>query len=262
VRFKQHSGIDVRSLMRAAVSLGADGGGSTITQQLAKLQFTRDFEDVTIFTRIGQKLQEWVIALRLERVYTKEEILTMYLNQYDFLNQAVGLKSAANIYFSTSPDSLTIPQGAMLVGMLKNSSLFNPIKRDSLVTKRREVVLAQMVKYGKLSEGDYEKYRTEPLGLKFARVSHDEGQAPYFREAVRHKLTEILETRDANGDLKYKKGDGTAFNIYEDGLKVYTTLDKNMQAHAEAAVEEHLSKELQPAFTRNVRQRPKDKYPF
>ena len=262
VRFKQHSGIDVRSLARAAFSLGADGGGSTITQQLAKLQFTRDFEDVTIFTRIGQKLQEWVIALRLERVYTKEEILTMYLNQYDFLNQAVGIKSAANIYFSTSPDSLTIPQGAMLVGMLKNSSLFNPIKRDSLVTKRREVVMAQMVKYGKLSEADYEKYRAEPLGLKFARVSHDEGQAPYFREAVRHKLQEILETRDANGDLKYKKGDGTAFNIYEDGLKVYTTLDKNMQAHAEHAVEEHLSKELQPAFTRNVRQRPKDKYPF
>jgi penicillin-binding protein 1A len=262
VRFKEHSGIDVRSLARAAFSLGADGGGSTITQQLAKLQFTRDFEDVSIFTRIGQKLQEWVIALRLERVYTKEEILTMYLNQYDFLNQAVGIKSAANIYFSTSPDSLTIPQGAMLVGMLKNSSLFNPIKRDSLVTKRREVVMAQMVKYGKLSEADYEKYRAEPLGLKFSRVSHDEGQAPYFREAVRHKLTEILETRDANGDLKYKKGDGTAFNIYEDGLKVYTTLDKNMQAHAEHAVEEHLSKELQPAFTRNVRQRPKDKYPF
>lgn len=262
VRFKEHSGIDVRSLARAAVSLGADGGGSTITQQLAKLQFTRDFEDVGIFTRIGQKLQEWVIALRLERVYTKEEILTMYLNQYDFLNQAVGIKSAANIYFSTSPDSLTVPQGAMLVGMLKNSSLFNPIKRDSLVTKRREVVLAQMMKYGKLSEDDYEKYRTEPLGLKYARVSHDEGQAPYFREAVRHKLTEILETRDANGELKYKKGDGTAFNIYEDGLKVYTTLDKNMQIHAEHAVEEHLSKELQPAFTRNVRQRPKDKYPF
>lgn len=262
VRFKEHSGIDVRSLARAAVSLGADGGGSTITQQLAKLQFTRDFEDVGIFTRIGQKLQEWVIALRLERVYTKEEILTMYLNQYDFLNQAVGIKSAANIYFSTSPDSLTVPQGAMLVGMLKNSSLFNPIKRDSLVTKRREVVLAQMMKYGKLSEDDYEKYRTEPLGMKYARVSHDEGQAPYFREAVRHKLTEILETRDANGELKYKKGDGTAFNIYEDGLKVYTTLDKNMQIHAEHAVEEHLSKELQPAFTRNVRQRPKDKYPF
>jgi penicillin-binding protein 1A len=262
VRFKEHSGIDVRSLARAAVSLGADGGGSTITQQLAKLQFTRDFEDVGIFTRIGQKLQEWVIALRLERVYTKEEILTMYLNQYDFLNQAVGLKSAANIYFSTSPDSLTVPQGAMLVGMLKNSSLFNPIKRDSLVTKRREVVLAQMMKYGKLSEDDYEKYRTEPLGLKYARVSHDEGQAPYFREAVRQKLTEILETRDANGELKYKKGDGSAFNIYEDGLKVYTTLDKNMQIHAEHAVEEHLSKELQPAFTRNVRQRPKDKYPF
>ena len=262
VRFRDHSGIDARSLARAAVSMGADGGGSTITQQLAKLQFTRGYEDVGIFTRIGQKLQEWVIALRLERVYTKDEILTMYLNQYDFLNQAVGLKSAASIYFSTSPDSLTIPQGAMLVGMLKNSSLFNPLKRDSLVTKRREVVMAQMVKYGKLSESDYTKYRTEPLGLKYAKVSHDEGQAPYFREAVRNKLTEIFETRDANGELKYKKSDGTAFNIYEDGLKVYTTLDRNMQVHAEHAVEEHLSKELQPAFTRNLSSRPKDKYPF
>ncbi len=262
VRFREHSGIDARSLARAAVSMGADGGGSTITQQLAKLQFTRGYEDVGIFTRIGQKLQEWVIALRLERVYTKDEILTMYLNQYDFLNQAVGLKSAASIYFSTSPDSLTIPQGAMLVGMLKNSSLFNPLKRDSLVTKRREVVMSQMVKYGKLSESDYTQYRSQPLGLKYAKVSHDEGQAPYFREAVRNKLTEIFESKDANGELKYKKADGTAFNIYEDGLKVYTTLDRKMQIHAEHAVEEHLSKELQPAFTRNLSSRPKDKYPF
>jgi penicillin-binding protein 1A len=262
VRFREHSGIDARSLARAAVSMGADGGGSTITQQLAKLQFTRGYEEVGIFTRIGQKLQEWVIALRLERVYTKDEILTMYLNQYDFLNQAVGLKSAANIYFSTSPDSLSIAQGAMLVGMLKNSSLFNPLKRDSLVLKRREVVLSQMVRYGKLSEGDYDKYRSEPLGLKYSKVSHDEGQAPYFREAVRNKLTEIFESKDANGELKYKKADGTPFNIYEDGLKVYTTLDRKMQIHAEHAVEEHLSKELQPAFTRNLSSRPKSKYPF
>jgi penicillin-binding protein 1A len=262
VRFREHNGIDARSLVRAAVSLGSDGGGSTITQQLAKLQFTRGYEEVGILTRVGQKLQEWVIALRLERVYTKDEILTMYLNQYDFLNQAVGLKSAASIYFSTSPDSLSIPQGAMLVGMLKNSSLFNPLKRDSLVTKRREVVLSQMVKYGKLSDGDYEKYRSGPLGLNYSKVSHDEGQAPYFREAVRNKLTEIFESKDANGELKYKKADGTAFNIYEDGLKVYTTLDRKMQIHAEHAVEEHLSKELQPAFTRNLSSRPKDKYPF
>ena len=262
VRFREHNGIDARSLVRAAVSLGSDGGGSTITQQLAKLQFTRGYEEVGILTRVGQKLQEWVIALRLERVYTKDEIITMYLNQYDFLNQAVGLKSAASIYFSTSPDSLSIPQGAMLIGMLKNSSLFNPLKRDSLVQKRREVVLSQMVKYGKLSDGDYERYRSEPLGLNYSKVSHDEGQAPYFREAVRNKLTEIFESRDANGELKYKKADGTAFNIYEDGLKVYTTLDRKMQIHAEHAVEEHLSKELQPAFTRNLSSRPKDKYPF
>jgi len=261
-RFMQHSGIDYRGLVRAGISLGADGGGSTITQQLAKLQFTRDFEDVSIFTRIGQKLQEWVIALRLERLYTKEEILTMYLNQYDFLNQAVGLKSAAQVYFSTTPDSLTVNQGAMLVGMLKNSSLFNPIRRDSLVLKRREVVLSQMVKYGKLSEEDYEKYRVEPLGIKFSKVSHESGDAPYFREALRNKVTEILETKDANGEFKFKKADGTPFNIYEDGLKIYTTIDRGMQRYAEWAVEEHLSKELQPAFWRDLKYRQKEKYPF
>jgi len=244
VRFLEHNGIDFRSLLRAAFSMGADGGGSTITQQLAKLQFTRDYENVGLTTRIGQKFQEWVIALRLERLYTKEEILTMYLNQYDFLNQAVGLKSASQIYFNTSPDSLTLNQGAMLVGMLKNSSLYNPVKRDSLVRKRREVVLDQMVKYGKLEEAEYQNLRTQPLGLEFQAVSHVTGEAPYFREAVRKKLSEIFEEKDENGEYKYKKSDGTPFNIYEDGLRVYTTLDINMQHHAEFAVEEHLKKRI------------------
>jgi len=262
VRFLEHSGIDFRSLARALFSMGSDGGGSTITQQLAKLQFTRDFENVSMLTRVGQKFQEWVIALRLERLYTKEEILTMYLNQYDFLNQAVGIKSAAQIYFNTSPDSLTVNQGAMLVGMLKNSSLYNPIKRDSLVRKRREVVLDQMVKYGKLEEAEYEKLRVEPLGLQYTAVSHETGEAPYFREAVRQKLTEIFEEKDEKGEYKYKKSDGTPFNIYEDGLRVYTTLDLNMQHHAEYAVEEHLKRELQPAFTRDLKYRKKEKYPF
>ncbi|MFM7723069.1 MAG: transglycosylase domain-containing protein, partial [Bacteroidota bacterium] len=262
VRFLEHSGIDFRSLARALFSMGSDGGGSTITQQLAKLQFTRDFENVSMLTRVGQKFQEWVIALRLERLYTKEEILTMYLNQYDFLNQAVGIKSAAQIYFNTSPDSLTVSQGAMLVGMLKNSSLYNPIKRDSLVRKRREVVLDQMVKYGKLEEAEYEKLRVEPLGLQYTAVSHETGEAPYFREAVRQKLTEIFEEKDEKGEYKYKKSDGTPFNIYEDGLRVYTTLDLNMQHHAEYAVEEHLKRELQPAFTRDLKYRKKEKYPF
>lgn len=215
-----------------------------------------------MLTRVGQKFQEWVIALRLERLYTKEEILTMYLNQYDFLNQAVGIKSAAQIYFNTSPDSLTINQGAMLVGMLKNSSLYNPIKRDSLVRKRREVVLDQMVKYGKLEEAEYQKLRVEPLGLEYTAVSHETGEAPYFREAVRKKLTEIFEEKDENGEYKYKKSDGTPFNIYEDGLRVYTTLDINMQHYAEYAVEEHLKSELQPAFSRDLKLRKKEKYPF
>lgn len=262
IRFREHSGVDYLGLFRAVFSLGGSGGGSTITQQLAKMQFTEKYENVSIPRRLFQKIREWIIACRIERLYTKDEIIALYFNQYDFLNQAVGIKSAAHIYFNTSPDSLNVEQSAMLVGMLKNSSLFNPIKRDSLVLKRREVVLNQMVKYDFLSEQDYDSLRVLPLGIDFQRMSHDEGLAPYFREVLRSELEKILTEKDDKGNLKYSKADGTPYDVYRDGLKVYTTIDSRMQEYAEWAVEEHLRKELQPAFTKDVNRRKKDNYPF
>ena len=261
-RFYQHSGVDYLGLIRAAFSLGVDGGGSTLTQQLAKQQFTANFENVSKLTRVWQKIREWIIACRLERLYTKEEIITHYLNQYDFLNQAVGIKSAAYVYFNTTPDKLTVEQGAMLIGMLKNSSLFNPIRREEKVTKRREVVLKQMEKNGYLTEAQYDSLRVLPLGLDFQKISHTEGMAPYFREVLRGKIQELFEEKNENGELKYKRADGTAYNIYKDGLRIYTTLDSRMQAHGEFAVEEHLKKELQKAFWQDLKSRKKENYPF
>ena len=262
-RFREHSGIDFRGLTRAVVKLGSDGGASTITQQLAKLQFTKEYENVSIFKRVWQKIREMIIAARIERTYTKDEIIALYLNQVDFLYQAVGVKSAAHVYFNTIPDSLTIDQSAMLVGMLQNPSRWNPMKKDTtLCLKRREVVLNQMVKYGFLEEAQYEEYRAKPRGIDFQRVSHDEGPAPYFREVLRSKIDEILTAKRDDGELKLKKADGTGYNLYSDGLKIYTTIDSRMQEHAEWAVEEHLSKELQPAFSKDVNRRKKENYPF
>lgn len=262
VRFRKHSGVDYFGLFRAVFSAGKSGGGSTITQQLAKMQFTDNYENVSIIKRLFQKVREWIIACRIERLYTKDEIIALYLNQYDFLNQAVGIKSAAHIYFNISPDSLNIEQSAMLVGMLKNSSLFNPIKRDSLVTKRREVVLNQMAKYSFITEHEYDSLRILPLGIEFQRMSHDEGLAPYFREVLRAELETILKQKDDNGKFKYTKASGQPYDIYRDGLKVYTTIDMTMQKYAEWAVEEHLKKELQPAFTKDLNRRKKENYPF
>jgi len=262
VRFRSHSGIDFRSMIRAVTSLGSAGGGSTITQQLAKMQFTENFDKVGIVRRIWQKLREMIIALQLERTYTKDEIIALYLNQYDFLNQAVGIKSAAHVYFNTSPEKLSVSQSAMLVGMLKNSSLYNPIRRDSLVMRRREVVLNQMVKYDFLDETTYDSLRGQPLGLDFQRVSHDEGLAPYFREVLRSRVDEILTEKDKSGDLIHVKADGQPYDLYRDGLKIYTTIDSRMQAHAEWAVEEHLGAELQAAFAKDLKRRKKEKYPF
>lgn len=262
VRFREHSGVDYFGLFRAVFSAGKSGGGSTITQQLAKMQFTENYENVSIIKRLFQKVREWIIACRIERLYTKDEIIALYFNQYDFLNQAVGIKSAAHIYFNSSPDSLNIEQSAMLVGMLKNSSLFNPIKRDSLVTKRREVVLNQMAKYNFISDHEYDSLRILPLGIEFQRMSHDEGLAPYFREVLRAELETILKEKDDNGKLKYAKANGQPYDIYRDGLKVYTTIDMSMQKYAEWAIEEHLKKELQPAFTKDLNRRKKENYPF
>lgn len=263
VRYWDHSGVDFKGLARAAFFLGKKGGGSTIPQQLAKLLFTREYETSNFLERaLLQKPKEWIIATRLERQYTKEEIVALYLNRYDFLNQAVGIKSAAYIYFNKPVDSLSINESAMLVGMLKNSSLFNPLRRPELVLKRREVVLSQMMRNDAITEQQYDSLRQLPLGLDYQRVSHDEGAAPYFREVLRQKLKDILETKNSDGSYKYAKADGSPFDLYADGLKVYTTIDSRLQKYAESAVERHLGGELQKDFWKDLKRRKDENFPF
>jgi penicillin-binding protein 1A len=262
-RFWDHSGVDFEGLIRAIAYLGSKGGGSTISQQLAKLLFTQEYEGVSFVERaLLQKPKEWIIASRLERQYTKEEIIALYLNRYDFLNQAVGVKSAAYIYFKKSVNELNIEESAMLVGMLKNSSLYNPMRRKELVEKRREVVLKQMTKFGELSQEQYDSLRVLPLELNFQRVSHDEGMAPYFRETLRAEMKRILSEKDENGNFMRTKADGSEYDLYGDGLKVITTIDSRMQAHAEFAVKEHISGELQAAFNKDLKKRRDKNYPF
>lgn len=263
VRYWDHSGVDFKGLARAAFFLGKKGGGSTIPQQLAKLLFTREYETSNFLERaLLQKPKEWIIATRLERQYTKEEIVALYLNRYDFLNQAVGIKSAAYIYFNKPVDSLSINESAMLVGMLKNSSYFNPLRRPEEVIKRREVVLSQMMRNDVITEQQYDSLRQLPLGLDYQRVSHDEGSAPYFREVLRQKLKDILETKNSDGSYAYAKADGSPFDLYSDGLKVYTTIDSRLQKYAEDAVERHLGGELQKDFWKDLKRRKDEKSPF
>jgi penicillin-binding protein 1A len=272
-RFYQHSGVDAKGLARVVVKTvllfqKSSGGGSTITQQLAKLLFHKPPK--TFVGRIFQKIKEWIIAVRLERWYTKEEIIAMYFNQCDFINQAVGIKSAAQVYFSTSPDSLSIEQGAMLVGMAKNPAYFNPNDSNKLarVKGRRNVVLDQMRKLHYITRTQADSLKGLPLGLKFQRISHDEGLATYFREFLHRTLTaEEPKRRNysdynlyhedslrwANDPLygwctKNKKPDGEAYNLYTDGLKIFTTVNSKMQKYAEDAVKEHLGGFLQPNF--------------
>ena len=242
IRFYDHSGIDFRALARAfsgAITGQEKGGGSTITQQFAKLLFHEIPQSKA--KRALQKLNEWVIATKLEQRYSKEEIITMYLNKFDFVNNAVGIKSAAKIYFNSSPDSLSLDQSAMLIGMLKNSSLYNPVRRPELVMERRNTVLSQMVKYGYLDREVYDSVKMLPVDMtEFKRQSHLTGQATYFREYLRGKLKEWCKN--------HVKADGTPYDLYKDGLKIYTTLDSRLQQYAEEAVIEHLSQDLQPAF--------------
>jgi penicillin-binding protein 1A len=262
-RYWDHSGVDFMGLVRAIAYMGKRGGGSTISQQLAKLLFTEEYENTTFLERaLLQKPKEWIISTRLEKQYTKEEIIALYLNRYDFLNQAVGIKSAAFIYFNKPVDSLNVQESAMLVGMLKNSSLYNPLRREELVTKRREVVLNQMVNFGSLDEEAYDSLRMTSLGINFQRVSHDEGLAPYFREVLRSEMKKILAEENPDGSLKRAKKNGTAYDLYGDGLKVYTTLDSKLQEHAEWAVEEHLKENLQKDFFKDLRRRKDANYPF
>jgi penicillin-binding protein 1A len=248
-RFFEHSGVDIRALLRAVTGVlrgsSSSGGGSTITQQLAKMLFPR--EDLHGLSLVTRKIKEWIIAVRLEREYTKEEIIALYLNKFDFVNNAVGIKSAAQIYFNTTPDSLKIEQAAVLVGMAKNPAWFNPNRFRERSEGRRNTVLAQMTKYNFLSESDLERLQKIPLKLSFHPEDHNEGLAPYFREYLRDVF--LKKWCEEN-----KKADGTKYDIYRDGLKIYTTIDSRMQRYAEAAVSEHI-KALQADFDKECKKK-------
>ncbi len=276
-RFMQHSGIDIMALSRVLFKTillrqKNAGGGSTITQQLAKQLYSPESDG--LMDRFIQKPVEWAIAVKLERYYTKEEIIKMYLNQFDFLNNAVGIKTAAHVYFNTTPDSLKIEQAAMLVGMAKNPSLYNPVRADrkDAAVGRRNVVLQQMLKADLITEAECDSLCALPLEVKFTRVDHKDGIAPYFREAVRLMMQAKEPRRGDYPDWdqqrfvddsiqwatnplygwveKNPKPDGTKYNIYTDGLRIYTSIDSRMQKYAEEAVIDHLKNTLQPQFDR------------
>ncbi len=247
-RFQEHSGVDLRAIGRAifgaAIGRSSSGGGSTLSQQLAKMMFPR--QKLSKPKMILQKLKEWVIAARLEKNYTKDEILALYLNKFDFLNQAVGVKSAAQIYFNRTQDSLEIQQAAMLIGMAKNPSLFNPIKKADTTLHRRNVVMMQMVANGFLSKEKYDSLKKLPLGIIFHPEDHNDGLAPYFREYIREYYLKDWCSKHINPETN------KPYNIYRDGLKIYTTIDSRMQQYAEEAVHEHMS-DLQKLFTKECK---------
>jgi penicillin-binding protein 1A len=238
VRFYDHSGIDAKGTVRAFAFLGSKGGASTISQQLAKLFFTEQVSRNKL-ERGLQKIKEWIIATRLERRYTKEEIITMYFNEYDFLNQAVGIESAANIYFTKAPEELTTVEAATLVGMFKNSSLYNPLKNPEGVKNRRNVVLAQMAKYDYITTEVKDSLQALDLNIRYSPQGHNEGIATYFREYARAFMADWVEANP--------KSDGSKYDIYSDGLKIYTTIDSKMQQYAEEAVDAHMAN-LQKEF--------------
>ncbi|MFD1094457.1 penicillin-binding protein 1A [Salegentibacter chungangensis] len=242
-RFYKHAGIDARGTLRAAVFLGQRGGASTISQQLSKLLFTEDVANNT-FARILQKVKEWIIATRLERQYTKEEIITMYFNKYDFVYQAVGIRSASKIYFGKEAKDLKIEESAVLVAMLKNAALYNPVRRPELVKQRRNQVFVQMQKNGYITEQEKDSLQKLPLNLDFSPEGHDEGMATYFRVYLQGFMRDWIK--------KNPKPDGTEYNIYRDGLKIYTSIDSRMQQHAEEAVKKHIA-HLQKEFDRQNR---------
>ncbi len=237
-RFYDHSGIDAKGTLRAFAFLGSRGGASTISQQLAKLFFT-DRVSKSKLERAFQKIKEWIIATRLERRYTKEEIITMYFNEYDFVNEAIGIESAAHIYFNKAPKHLDLQESAILVGMFKNSSLYNPKRNPEGVRNRRNVVIGQMEKYGYITEAQKDSLQALPLKINFTPQGHDEGIATYFREYIRSFMHDWIKENP--------KTDGSNYNIYSDGLKIYTTIDSRMQRYAESAVDQHMSN-LQKEF--------------
>lgn len=279
VRFDSHSGIDARGLFRAVIKRGLffqknAGGGSTITQQLAKMLYSP--RSANMLERAMQKPIEWVIAVKLERFYTKDEIIKMYFNQFDFLNNAVGIKTAAYVYFGKDPKDLNVQESAMLVGMAKNPSYFNPVRFPERTRNRRNVVLEQMRKADMLTKAERDSLQATPLVLDYHKVDHKEGLAPYFREELRRMLTAKKPNRNdavyrwnkqgyiddsiawENNPLygwcvKNTKPDGSNYNVYTDGLKIYTSIDSRMQKYAENALVEHLSKDLLPKFKREKR---------
>lgn len=284
-RFYDHAGIDGKALGRAIVKRGIlgrqnAGGGSTITQQLAKQLYSGKASNT--LQRLLQKPIEWVIAVEIERYYTKDEIMTLYLNYFDFLHNAVGIKTAANVYFQKSPSDLTVKEAATLIGMCKNPSYFNPVKDEERCRRRRNVVLNQMVKAGFLSADSCRAWSNDSLGLNFHPIDHKQGEATYLREYLRQVLMADKPKRANYKDWQYdqyyadslawindplygwckknKKRDGTNYDIYTDGLKVYTTIDSRMQEYAENAVYKHVALTLQPEFDRRKYQT--ENFPF
>ena len=285
VRFYDHSGIDFYALGRAFVKRGvfgqkSAGGGSTITQQLAKQLFSETAHST--MERALQKPIEWVIAVQLERNYTKDEIIAMYLNYFDFLHNAVGIKTAANTYFSKEPSELSINESATLIGLCKNPSYFNPVRFPERSTKRRNVVLDQMLKAGYLTQEQHDSLVAQPMELHFHVADHKDGIATYFRDFLRRYMMAKRPTRSdypSWGYVKYymdslaweqdplfgwcnknKKRNGDHYNLYTDGLKVYTTLDSRMQRYAEQACYDHVVKFLQPAFNKD--RKSKANFPY
>lgn len=280
-RFYEHSGIDFIALTRAVIKRGllgqkSAGGGSTITQQLAKQLYSSTAKST--LERMMQKPIEWVIAIKLERFYTKEEIITMYLNYFDFLHNAVGIKTASDVYFRKEPKNLSLTEAATLIGLCKNPSYFNPVRYPERCTERRNVVLGQMHKVGYISDDEYAKAESEPLDLNFHRIDHKDGIATYFREFLRQYIMakkpdlkdypswnrvqySIDSTAWENDPLygwcnkNYKKN-GEHYNAYTDGLKIFTTIDSRMQRYAEEAVLQHVGHYLQPAFSKENRSKP------
>lgn len=263
-RFYEHSGIDFRALGRVFVKTviqgdKSGGGGSTITQQLAKLLFT-DNVSRNLFDRAMQKFREWIISIQLERKYTKGEIMAMYLNKFDFLNDGDGIQAASEVYFGKPQNELNVEEAAMIVGMLKNPSLFNPVsqlkwKRDTTV-KRREVVMSQMVRKGFLTKVEYDSLRQIPYdGSTFKTTTHNDGTAQYFRGELAKEVQRIL-----NKD-QYRKPDGTKYNIYRDGLKIYTTIDPIIQKHMESAMVSHM-KNLQSRFNKHWKYKRQSPWDF
>lgn len=284
-RFYEHSGIDFRALGRAIIKRGIlgqanAGGGSTITQQLAKQLYSSTAQSAA--QRMLQKPIEWVIAIKLERYYTKEEIIALYLNYFDFLHNAVGIKTAANTYFNKEPKDLTMCEAATLIGLCKNPSLFNPVRYPERAKERRNVVLSQMVKAGYMDRAEYQNYSSEPLTLNFHRTDHKDGTATYLREFLRRYM---MAKRPVRTDYpswnnvqfvadsiawdtdplygwcnKNFKKDGSPYNVYSDGLKVFTTIDSRMQKYAEEAVYQHVARYLQPAFDKENKPKPSSPY--